>query len=411
MTFTHTVGFVARREYVRTVRRRGFRLATLLVPVLLVAWVLFIGVVSDDGPPDRLVIVNESSLPMASTTIPSGPTVEVVAESEARERLEAGEVDAVYVVPTDVMSEGLIRRVIPEDASEGITALIAGESAQLQAILASLVRAAMLQELGVPDETIDTLLRETPIETIAGFDGEPVEGDVSPVTILAPYAFALVFVLSIFSSAGYLLQSVAAEKENRVVEILLSTTSPLALMLGKIVGLGAAGLTQIAVWVVAGAVALVIGEDALDLLASLDLPPEALVIAMAYFLGGYLLYAAAFSAIGAVTAGVREAQQLSSFAALAGSLPIILTVVFMEDPMSPIAVALTLIPFTAPAAALQVIAFSGTVPWLLIATSLAILLASGIVAILVAGRLFRASLLLSGTRPSLRQLTRVLVSG
>ena len=72
---------------------------------------------------------------------------------------------------------------------------------------------------------------------------------------------------------------------------------------------------------------------------------------------------------------------------------------------------LTLIPFTAPAAALQVIAFSGTVPWALISASLVILALADVVAIVIAGRLFQASLLLSGTRPSFQRLARTLVSG
>lgn len=411
MTFGDTVRFVAQREYVRTVRRRGFRFATLLIPLLLGLWVLFFGFITGDDPvPDRLVVVNQSTLPLASTEAPAGPSIDVVDRSDASERLSAGEVDAVYIVPADIASGGVVQRVVPPD-TDGISSLLGGESAQLQAVLSAYLRAAMLQELGVPAEAIGQLLQDPPIETVAGFDGEPVEGEVSPGSILAPYAFALIFVLSIFTSAGYLLQSVAAEKENRVVEILLSTVSPLALLLGKILGLGAAGLTQIGVWAVAGIAALLVAGDAIDLVATLDLPPEALAIALAYFVGGYLLYAAAFSAIGAAMTGIREAQQLSSFGAIFGSLPIILTVVFMEDPMSPIAVVLTLIPFTAPAAALQVIAFSGSVPWALISASLVILAIADVVAIVIAGRLFQASLLLSGTRPSFQRLARTLVSG
>jgi len=410
MTFADTVRFVAKREYVRTVRRRGFRFATVLIPLLLGLWVLFFGfIIADDAVPDRVVVVNESALALSSSDAPAGPSVEVVDQAQAQALLSAGDAEAVYVIPADVASGGVIERVVPGD-TEGVASILGGESAQLQAVLSAHVRAAMLQELGVSDEAIGQLLADPPIETVAGFDGEPVEGEVSPVAILAPYAFALIFVLSIFTTAGYLLQSVAAEKENRVVEILLSTVSPLALMLGKIIGLGAAGLTQIGVWAVAGIAALLAAGD-VDLGATLDLPPEAFAVAVAYFVGGYLLYAAVFSAIGAAMTSIREAQQLSSFGAILGTLPIILTVVFMQDPMSSIAVALTLFPFTAPAAALQVIAFSGSVPWVLISASLVILVVADIVAIILAGRLFQASLLLSGTRPSLRRVTRILTSG
>ena len=118
-----------------------------------------------------------------------------------------------------------------------------------------LLRTSLLREAGVPDETLVQLL--TPI----GFDtvdtgGQPVTEAAVAAGFFLPYIFTLIFVLSIFITSGYLLQSVTEEKENRVVEIVLSSIPALPLMAGKVLGLGAAGLTQVAVWLAAALLAM-----------------------------------------------------------------------------------------------------------------------------------------------------------
>ena len=122
-----------------------------------------------------------------------------------------------------------------------------------------------------------------------------------------PYAFTLIFMLSIFITSGYLLQSVTEEKENRVVEILLSSIPALPLMAGKVLGLGAAGLTQVAIWVITALVALPLLNNQFSL--SINISLVTLLLAVIFFGLGYLSYGAIFAAIGALAPGAREAQQ------------------------------------------------------------------------------------------------------
>ena len=97
----------------------------------------------------------------------------------------------------------------------------------------------------------------TPIRlTAVTTSGEPISDASVAAQFIVPYAFTLIFILSIFITSGYLLQSVTEEKENRVAEIILSSVPALPLMAGKILGLGAAGLSQIAIWLATALVAL-----------------------------------------------------------------------------------------------------------------------------------------------------------
>lgn len=132
-------------------------------------------------------------------------------------------------------------------------------------------------------------------------------------SFLIPFAFTLLFVMSIFITSGYLLQSVTEEKENRVVEIVLSSIPSLPLMAGKLLGLGAAGLTQVVVWIGTAIVFLPLLADRLGGIDDLHLTPVILVLAIIYFVLGYLAFGAIFAAIGALAPGNREAQQYSGF--------------------------------------------------------------------------------------------------
>ena len=115
--------------------------------------------------------------------------------------------------------------------------------------------------------------------------------------------FVAIFMISIFITSGYLLQSVTEEKENRVVEIVLSSIPPMPLMAGKIIGLGGAGLTQVAIWVISALIAVPLLSSQVPDLGPIELDPTILVLALVYFVLGYLAYGAIFAAIGAIAPG------------------------------------------------------------------------------------------------------------
>jgi ABC-2 type transport system permease protein len=214
--------------------------------------------------------------------------------------------------------------------------------------------------------------------------------------------------VSIFITSGYLLQSVTEEKENRVVEILLSSVPALPLMAGKVVGLGAAGLTQVAIWVGTAMVALPLINQQFAL--SISIPVVTLILAVVFFALGYLSYGAIYAAVGALSPGAREAQQYASFFGFVAVIPIVLLPLFLSDPNGAAPFVLSLLPLTAPASVLAVLALSDSPPWLLIAASLVSQVAFVVVAIGAAGRIFRATVLLYGVRPSVRRIVGAMLA-
>jgi ABC-2 type transport system permease protein len=234
--------------------------------------------------------------------------------------------------------------------------------------------------------------------------GQEVSGLDIAAGIAVPMVFVGLFMISIFITSGYLLQSVTEEKENRVVEIVLSSIPSVPLMAGKILGLGGAGLTQVAVWVLTALVALPLLSSQIPDLSGIEIDPIVLGLALIYFVLGYLAYGAIFAAIGAIAPGNREAQQYSGFLGFFAAIPFILFSLVLTDPGSMVVTALALFPLTAPTAMLLVLGISEQIPWPLVGASLTSLTLFALLAAWASARIFRATVLLYGVRPSLGQL-------
>jgi ABC-2 type transport system permease protein len=393
---------VARRDYLRTIRRRGYILGALLLPAGIGGFIALSGLwaPSFDLEPSLtapLAVVNESAV---SLTAPAGSDLRLVTRPQAASSLANGELREYYVIPAGYPAKPTVERV----AAASRAALDdLQRHAQQERVLRTALRSSLLRDESIAPDVFARLLEPYELSE-ASPAGQP-SPSVSPAAgFLVPYGFTLLFVLSIFITSGYLLQTVTEEKENRVVEILLSSVPPLALISGKIIGLGAAGLTQVAIWIVTALVALPLVGERFPILAGIDIDPLAVGLSLLFFMLGYLAYGAVFAAIGAISPGTREAQQYSGFFGLFAVIPLIFSATFLTDLQSPVVTILALIPLTAPAAMLQVLALSAAPPWPLVLASLTLLAAFAVLATVGATRIFRATVLLYGTRPGLRSI-------
>jgi ABC-2 type transport system permease protein len=405
-SFLRLVLLVAQRDYLRTVRRRGFIAGTLLLPAAMATMFGISALLStsDSGQTlERVLLVNESSLTVVA--VPgAAPHVIVTSLEEAQAELATGSAADYYLVPASWPAKPEITRVVAAASGPGQPLDSLRLEAAAKAEVEVLLRVSILRAAGVPDSALGQVLTPITFEAV-GTDGRPVN-DASYIAGFAlPYIFTLIFVLSIFITSGYLLQSVTEEKENRVVEIVLSSIPALPLMAGKILGLGAAGLTQVAIWLATALVAIPLVNQQFSLDVSLSW--YQMVLAIAFFCLGYLGYGAIFAAVGAVAPGAREGQQYSSFFGFFAVVPVIATPVFVNDPSSPIVWALALFPLTAPAASLELLALPA-IPWVTLAASFVSQLVFVVVATVLAGRIFRATLLLYGVRPSLGRIVSAL---
>jgi ABC-2 type transport system permease protein len=398
-------GLVARREYQRTVRRRGYLFGTILLPVgiaVLMGISMFFstnGLQGGSNASGTIVVVNDSDIPVQGFDT-SGASLETATEDDAAARLQDGTISSYYLIPADFRESGTVTR-IESDSGFDLSRLEGAEGNEV--LLTYVIRDALLREAGVSGSDITPILRNLSVKVIT-VEGTQVSNADIAAGIALPMIFVAIFMISIFMTSGYLLQSVTEEKENRVVEILLSSIPATPLMAGKIIGLGGAGLTQVAIWVLSGLVAIPLLSSQVPDLGPISIEPAMLGLALAYFVLGYLAYGAIFTAIGAISPGNREAQQYSGFLGFAAALPFIVFSVFLSDPSSPLVVALALFPLTTPTAMLIVLGLSDGIPWPLVGASLTSLTLFAVLATFASARIFRATVMLYGVRPSLQQL-------
>jgi ABC-2 type transport system permease protein len=395
---------VARREYSRTVRRRGYIFGTLLLPIIIAVAMGVSAFFSTSGFEDEgqasgtIVVVNESDVAIEPFQTGLASLVTTTGE-EAAAQLEAGEISEYYVVPESFSEEGAVTRI----ESGGFQLSRLESASNNEALLRYVIQDAQLRSAGVSPEVLARILRGVTVNVIT-IEGEEVsEADVA-AGFLLPLAFVFIFMISIFMTSGYLLQSVTEEKENRVVEIVLSSIPATPLMGGKILGLGGAGLTQVAIWVASALIAVPLLSSQIPDLGPVQLDVTMLVLALAYFVLGYLAYGAIFAAVGAIAPGNREASQYSGFFGFVAAIPFFVFSVFLTDLQSPIVYALALFPPTTPTSMLIVLGVSEEIPWTLVGASLTSLTLFAALAAWASARIFRATVLLYGVRPSVQQI-------
>ncbi|NNM05045.1 MAG: ABC transporter permease, partial [Gemmatimonadetes bacterium] len=227
------------------------------------------------------------------------------------------------------------------------------------------------------------------------------------------FAAAILLYMVVIMYAAAVMRAALEEKTGRIVEILISSVRPWELMLGKIIGVGSVGLTQLAVWILCGTVAFTLGIPALVAARPDLVDPEVvaqglpglglMVLFVVLFLGGYFLYAALYAAVGAMCSSEEEAQQ-AQFPVIFLLVPsIILLMPVMETPNATWAVIASMFPFFTPVL-LYARVGAGTVPLWQIGVSVALLYLGVLGVAWVAGRIYRVGILMQGKRPNLPEL-------
>ncbi len=410
---------MAKRDYVRTVRRRGFVIGTLMLPLGIGVFILLSTILPGatspgmgtefptgaSGATDQvLLLANESALELEPAQPGSPIRLELLTRDDGLARLRAGAAEELYVIPPGYPADPTLLR-IGEPSSGFDVAALQRQAAQQQR-LALLLRTTLLEDASVPPEIALRIVAPYTLETVT-MGGQPGPAEPSIASFLVPFGFTMLFVMSIFITSGYLLQSVTEEKENRVVEIVLSSVPALPLMAGKILGLGAAGLTQVILWVISALVVLTLLGTGGGL-EGVSIAPITIALGLVYFALGYLGYGAIFSAVGALAPGSREAQQYAGFFGFFAVVPVVFSSLFVSDIGSPIVTILALIPFTTPAAMLLILTLAPEIPWALVLASIVSLGAFTAIATVASARVFRATLLLYGVRPSAGAIARAI---
>jgi ABC-2 type transport system permease protein len=399
---------IARHEYWVNVRRPDFIIITLLIPLLGLAALLvsaFFGGQAGsalegafDSEPQLSALVDQSG---RFTSILPQYQAEYIPYSDravALKALENGMVQRVLVIPPTYPQSEDVVVVTAESRFSG------SETTDLRAFfMAHLV-----------EEIDDDLLRARLVDPYDAHveyineDGQ-VSGGVAgeALSFFVPFLFGMLLVITIFISSSYLLRSVAEEKSNRVIEIVLSSVTPQQLLAGKVLGLGALGLTQILVWT-ASAFGL---SGGLVLLVGIAIPlfarPEVFVLVFVYYILGFTVYAVLMGATGTLGSNIQESQQISGIFTLIAAVPMMLLGVILTNPNGTLVRVLSWFPLTAPTTMMLRLPLA-EVPWIDVVVSILVLLATIPLVVWLGGKVFRLGMLMYGKRPGLLEIVRLL---
>ncbi len=411
---------VARREYTEGVRSRLFLVTCLLGPLFFAAIIGFSvwAQVRGGGKAARLVLVDETRESIGkevAAELEAGKLGEgqrfVVTVAPAAEdrtaltkRIDAGQLDGYLVLPADVATGGLA-------VYRGTNASSSVDMAILERSLRTAIVHVRARGLGLSAEQTRAMLAPVAFDarqpTAAGKEA------TGGAAFAVAYIVSFLLYMSILLYGVTVMRSVVLEKTSRVMEVVVSCARPWDLMLGKVLGNGMLGLTQLGVWTGLGIVLTVFKTPLLARFAgseaaSIALPTIGagqLACIVLFFLGGYFLYSSIFAAVGAANDSERDAQQAQMPVMMVLIVASMCFPIISGAPRDPLAVVLTTIPFFSPVLMPMRVLITPVPAWE-IALSLVTLLATIALVLWCAARIFRVGILMYGKRSTFRELVR-----
>ena len=390
-------------EFKRQVRRLSWRILTLAVPVLLLIALIVAPIIRDalstdepQAPLDAVGYVDNADV-VLNLGLETGP-IRYASRAEGIQAMLNDEIGTLFEMPGDYLETGEVQMYrqsgglfSDESVAEAFRQFLTVE------LIAGQVEPDVLDRVIAPADYQIFQISED-----GGFAEEAPDAQQAGEFFI-PFIFAVLLMVAIFSGSGSLLQSVADEKENRMIEMVITSATPFSIMSGKVLALGLAGLVQVSVWVASAAFIAprIIGQipDAGELHVGAGL----LLTVLLLFIAGYFLFAIVMAGMGAATTSVREASQISAIVTIPAVVPLWLSSLLISQPDGTVARVLSLIPITAPTAILIRLS-AANVTAAEVAASLAIIAVTSLLLLWVSARIFRAGLLLYGQRMTIKNV-------
>jgi ABC-2 type transport system permease protein len=406
---------VIRREYVDHVRKKSFVIGTILAPVFMMILMVVPILLSFLEPDEQMTVavvdhtgeVGGLFIESFDDTTKTGlPKYQFRTEPADAERtgeliasLEGDDLDIVVVIPADVFESGSVEYLTREVRNFQVFEDF--ENRLTEAVIKRRLAREGLDYRKVASLTTSITLD---VRQITG------SGEVEDKSILAEWGVVFVFVMILYMallSWGIAIsRSIIEEKSSRIVEVLLSSVEPKDMLLGKVVGIGLAGFTQMTIWAVVGlALTAAGGSTTISVFENISVPAHVFFYFVLYFVLGFLFYAALFTVIGAICSSEQDAQQLQGLVTMPMLIPILVLMFIVQSPNSTVSVVLSLIPFFTPMVMLGRIIVLQPSAWQ-IWLSMVLMLVSIYFMVAFSARVFRVGLLMYGKRPSLPEVFR-----
>lgn len=405
---------IAKREYLERIRSRVFRITTLLVPVCM-GGLAVLGGLGGKKLEDVQGIAIVSSSPQLAGEIKATleedqqrpRNIELYAPATQADRTLLTQQIASHQIDGYLDVEMVPGKPQPEATWVSSSSVDFFRREQMGTALRSALIRQVLLARGVDDDQIDQLMQRIPLKTMQVKNGAVVASN-SERSFAGAYGLILLLYGAVLIYGINIARSVVEEKTSRIFEVLLSTASSDSLMLGKLLGVGAVGLTQMAIW--AALIGLYAGSafaasQGIHGMASLGLTRMELISFPIFFLGGFFLYSGLAAALGSSVSAEQEVQQFSFILISPLVVSVVLLPYVLGNPSSTVSVVLSLLPPFTPIIMYMRIC-SQTPPLWQIALSIGLLAASVAAMVWLAARIYRVGVLMYGKRATLPEMLR-----
>ncbi len=436
---------ILKREYLTRVKKKSFIIMTLLVPVMMAALSILPAYLAtmDDKEERTIAVYDPTSLVLDRMESNKFTKYHYIPKQEydaLSRNFKSGKYYAVLYIPENILTTNRAEIISDKQVTFDIKNQITN---RIENIIEGEKKKQIIAEIGVPDleKKLAATKTNITVDTIKlGEEGKAVRSSTEMAMIIG-YIAGFIIYMFVFIYGMMVMRGIMEEKQNRIVEVIISSVKPFQLLFGKIVGIGLVGLTQIAIWIIlafgiaagvstfAGAKAPQAAAQAQSIMAGPQMEqlaassPEAhnkvvevigmignlnivfIVFAlMFYFICGFILYASLLGAIGSAVDSDEDAQQMIFPVTMPLIFSIIILFAVAKNPEGPLAFWTSIIPLTSPVTMMVRIPF-GIPVWQII-LSMVLLLATIFGTIWMAGKIYRTGILMYGKKVNLKEIVK-----
>jgi ABC-2 type transport system permease protein len=401
---------------VERVRQRWFWVMVVLGPLFFGAIFILPTLLAGKGGVKRIVVVDGTTSTFGArlterldreslfiaVRVPAGPAT----ADSLMAAVDAKELDGFLIVSDAAVDSGKVM-YRASNVSSFITI------GTLERVIGEMVNATRLEREGVNPALVAQARIRIDLDS-KKISGGKATGESAAQSFSLAYFMGIILYMAILLYGINVMSSVLEEKTTKIVEVLISSLRPFQLLLGKVIGVGAVSIFQFLIWGVSTRLLIsqrrhLLGEQGMSDGGGLFQVPHVsagtAAIFIAYFLGGFLLYSSMFAAVGAMSSNEQEARQAQQPVVMLLVASFVSMFAMLNDPASTLSVTLSMIPFSAPIA-MPVRWAAGNLPFHEVALSLGILTVSILGVTWVAARIYRVGILMTGKRPSIKELVR-----
>jgi len=437
---------IFKREYLTRVKKKSFLILTLLMPLLFGGIMFLPGYLAtrENTEEQKIAVLDRSALFLGQLEDSKSAKFHFIPNEEyagIKENLKTNGYYALLEIPQNILTTNKVVVYSSKQINLDVKNHI---DWQLENKLEEQKRAELVARIGIPD--LDEQMKSTKtrinVETIKMGEGGQAKRGSTEIAMGVGYAAGFLIYMFVFIYGSMVMRGVLEEKQNRIVEVIISSAKPVQLMMGKILGLAAVGLTQFLIWVIlmagifAGAKSMFMTDDTMQQMVKAQSEnvmmqgnqaavqvmeqiepnqfnqiveqieginfPMIIIAFLIFFILGYLLYSSLMAAVASAVDSEEDMQQFMLPITIPLIVAIIMLVNVIKNPEGQLAFWGSMIPFTSPVIMMVRVPFG--VPWYELVASIVILALSTYGAIWMAAKIYRTGILMYGKKPSWKEI-------